>query len=230
MRSLNSGYIEERGITKMDFEKLLTPLEHEICKLLADEGYTNKEIGAELHMAEGTVKNHISTILYKTGIVNRSKLGSKYSVYLEKKVIPPIGDPPDTIVYSKWLRLINHASRRTDLPCYIPLDWGDDNNQPFVIGRYAKKCNFAFDEGITAISRCHASIVHTAFGYTVVDNNSANGTFVNRNRLTPNEPFPLIVGDQITFGIYDATYVFEDVNIFENIDTNEKTKAEAVPL
>jgi DNA-binding NarL/FixJ family response regulator len=42
----------------------LTPREEEVMRLLV-EGLSNKEIGARLHLTEGTVKNYVSTIIAK---------------------------------------------------------------------------------------------------------------------------------------------------------------------
>ncbi|MEJ2211969.1 MAG: response regulator transcription factor [Anaerolineae bacterium] len=42
----------------------LTPREEEVLSLLA-EGLSNREIGARLHLTEGTVKNYVSAILAK---------------------------------------------------------------------------------------------------------------------------------------------------------------------
>ena len=42
----------------------LTPREEEVLRLLA-EGLSNKEIGARLHLTEGTVKNYVSAIIAK---------------------------------------------------------------------------------------------------------------------------------------------------------------------
>ncbi len=42
----------------------LTPREEEVLHLLT-EGLSNKEIGARLHLSEGTVKNYVSTIIAK---------------------------------------------------------------------------------------------------------------------------------------------------------------------
>ena len=36
-------------------------------------GHSNREIGALLHMAEGTVKNHVSVILGKIGVRDRTR-------------------------------------------------------------------------------------------------------------------------------------------------------------
>ncbi|TPI09407.1 response regulator transcription factor [Mesorhizobium sp. B4-1-1] len=51
----------------------LTARENEILKLIV-EGKSNGEIGAQLHLAEGTIKNYVSTILEKCGAKNRTEL------------------------------------------------------------------------------------------------------------------------------------------------------------
>lgn len=56
-------------------ERLPEPLserELEILKLLA-QGANNKQIAAQLYLAEGTVKNYISTILDKLGVEDRTQ-------------------------------------------------------------------------------------------------------------------------------------------------------------
>lgn len=59
------------------FEMLLSPREIEIVKLIA-EGLSNKEIGETLFLTNGTIRNHISTILEKTGLEHRTQIAVKY--------------------------------------------------------------------------------------------------------------------------------------------------------
>ena len=59
------------------FDLLLSPRELEIVKLGA-EGLSNKEIGEKLYLTNGTVRNHISTILEKTGLEHRTQIAIKY--------------------------------------------------------------------------------------------------------------------------------------------------------
>lgn len=50
----------------------LTERETEILRLMAG-GYSNKEVANSLHVAEGTVKNHVSNILSKLGVRDRTR-------------------------------------------------------------------------------------------------------------------------------------------------------------
>jgi two-component system, NarL family, response regulator DevR len=51
----------------------LTPYERRILHLVA-EGHTNREIAAQLNLAEKTVRNYVSSILGKIGARNRTQL------------------------------------------------------------------------------------------------------------------------------------------------------------
>ncbi len=50
----------------------MTPRETEILRLMAG-GYANKEIARALDVAEGTIKNHVSNILSKMGVRDRTR-------------------------------------------------------------------------------------------------------------------------------------------------------------
>jgi DNA-binding NarL/FixJ family response regulator len=62
----------------------LSPRELMIAKLVG-EGKTNKEIAAELHLSIGTVKNHITQILQKLQLRDRTQL----AIYAIKHDITP---------------------------------------------------------------------------------------------------------------------------------------------
>ena len=59
------------------FDMLLSPRELEIAGLIA-EGLSNKEICERLYITNGTVRNHISTILEKTGLEHRTQIAIHY--------------------------------------------------------------------------------------------------------------------------------------------------------
>lgn len=50
----------------------LSPQEQRILELIAD-GLTNRRIGEELHLAEKTVKNYVSSLLHKLGYARRTE-------------------------------------------------------------------------------------------------------------------------------------------------------------
>lgn len=50
----------------------LSPQERRILELIAD-GLTNRQIGVELHLAEKTVKNYVSSVLHKLGYSRRTE-------------------------------------------------------------------------------------------------------------------------------------------------------------
>lgn len=53
-------------------EGQMTTREREVLRLVA-AGYSNREIGRALFVAEGTVKNHVSNILFKLGVRDRTR-------------------------------------------------------------------------------------------------------------------------------------------------------------
>ena len=75
-----------KGKHLMRDEKLarLSPQEERILALVAD-GRTNKEIGDELHLAEKTVKNYVSSILSKLEVARRAEAAA----YLARHTTTP---------------------------------------------------------------------------------------------------------------------------------------------
>lgn len=55
----------------------LTQREREVVRAIAD-GMTNAEVAGALFMSEGTVRNHISSILAKLGLHNRTQIAVYY--------------------------------------------------------------------------------------------------------------------------------------------------------
>jgi two-component system, NarL family, response regulator DevR len=75
-----------KGKHLMKDERLarLSPQEERILSLVAD-GRTNKEIGDELHLAEKTVKNYVSSILSKLEVARRAEAAA----YLARHTTTP---------------------------------------------------------------------------------------------------------------------------------------------
>lgn len=57
--------------------KSLSPRENDVVRLIA-EGLSNREIAERLFLSNGTVRNHISTILEKTGLEHRTQLAVRW--------------------------------------------------------------------------------------------------------------------------------------------------------
>ena len=69
--------LKEGGESREDVFSNLTTREIEIVALIA-EGMSNSGIAKTLFLADGTVRNHISTILDKTGLEHRTQIAVKY--------------------------------------------------------------------------------------------------------------------------------------------------------
>jgi len=66
--------ISERGsdVTGIPRPDPLTDRELDTLRLVA-AGYSNREIASALHLAPGTVKNHVSNVLHKLGVRDRTR-------------------------------------------------------------------------------------------------------------------------------------------------------------
>jgi len=84
---------------------------------------------------------------------------------------------------------------------FLPLD-----HFPFVIGR-ARECDLVIDS--TQISRQHARLELDHDQVVLIDLGSTNGSLVNGDRMTANQPRRLRAGDKITLGKV-CTLEFDD--------------------
>ncbi|HRH43222.1 MAG TPA: FHA domain-containing protein, partial [Pyrinomonadaceae bacterium] len=70
------------------------------------------------------------------------------------------------------------------------------------IGRNAHECQISFArDKFPMVSRHHAEIQHRNNSWVLVDTNSSYGTFLNNNKLKPNEPNVIQVGSALQFGV-----------------------------
>ncbi len=68
------------------------------------------------------------------------------------------------------------------------------NKNEFLLGKSVSAVNAAITFN-KAISRVHCKILREGNQYVVMDMKSSNGTYINQNRLIPNQPYPLYNGD-----------------------------------
>jgi len=61
-----------RNFPSLETPDPLTDRETEILRIMSG-GYSNREIAEALHVAEGTIKNHVSNILSKMGVRDRTR-------------------------------------------------------------------------------------------------------------------------------------------------------------
>lgn len=69
------GHVESEK--EDNFFTNLSNREMEVVKLIA-EGYSNQEIADRLFLSNGTVRNHVSLILEKTGLEHRTQIAVRY--------------------------------------------------------------------------------------------------------------------------------------------------------
>jgi two-component system nitrate/nitrite response regulator NarL len=65
-------------------EKLLTRREIEVMLRVSD-GLSNKEVGSQLNISEGTVKIHLHSIYHKVGVGNRTSLANFAIAYRDRR-------------------------------------------------------------------------------------------------------------------------------------------------
>jgi DNA-binding NarL/FixJ family response regulator len=65
-------FVREGSPTSRTLLTGLTPREHDVLRLLA-HGLTNAGIADRMHLAEGTVRNHVSVILGKLDVTDRAQ-------------------------------------------------------------------------------------------------------------------------------------------------------------
>lgn len=71
-RIVRAALAADHDFPALDPPDPLTPREVEVLRLMVG-GYSNREIADALHVAEGTAKNHISNILSKLGVRDRTR-------------------------------------------------------------------------------------------------------------------------------------------------------------
>lgn len=68
----------------------LTPQQYKVLECLAD-GLLNKQIAHQLHVQETTIKQHVSAILRKLGVINRTQAGVVFKQMLATPDVDELG-------------------------------------------------------------------------------------------------------------------------------------------
>ncbi|MGQ9887556.1 MAG: FHA domain-containing protein [Aggregatilineales bacterium] len=83
-----------------------------------------------------------------------------------------------------------------------------DMSGPMVVGRRVPEGNVfpdidlgPYNAAEKGVSRQHLTLKLDGDRIVAVDNGSANGTLLNRNRMVPGESYPIRDGDEITLGL-----------------------------
>jgi hypothetical protein len=141
------------------------------------------ECGSQLADAEMTTQN------IRTDQVRES---------LGRETIPPVKPPPSAVSVDAWgsLHLLDSGQ-------ILPLS----NRNEFTLGRISEGQPVMPDIDLSpyqayagGVSRLHASIRREGQRIVVMDLGSANGTYVNGKRLTPNTERLINHGDVIALG------------------------------
>ena len=83
-----------------------------------------------------------------------------------------------------------------------------------TIGRKSDRSQLVFSED-PYISGLHAVIVLRGSDWYLIDRHSANGTFLNEQKLNPDEEYPLQVGDRIRLA--NTTLVVRALRTYEDV-------------
>jgi hypothetical protein len=103
---------------------------------------------------------------------------------------PPASGPAISLV-------VINSGRRMVIEAGEDVLVGRKDNQRGIYPDVDLGLDGGYDAGV---SRRHAVIARHGDGYTLEDLASANGTFVNGNRLGPEAPAPIRHGDELKFG------------------------------
>lgn len=87
---------------------------------------------------------------------------------------------------------------------------------PLSIGRSVER-DLTIDDD--RVSRSHAYLERRGDGWYVIDDGSANGTTVNRSKITAGEPRQVHAGDRIGIGPFDL-----DVVAGDTVESDDRTK------
>ena len=128
-----------------------------------------------------------------TSLLNEGDLDDPTSLLDEDEATSLLSDDEPTSLLSEGPQITYpYLIRKSSF------DRTDINKPVFRIGKERSYVD-CFVANNNAISRIHADIITKNNSFFVKDENSTNGTYVNGNRLSPNEEVQVFDGDIITF-------------------------------
>jgi pSer/pThr/pTyr-binding forkhead associated (FHA) protein len=115
-----------------------------------------------------------------------------------EEAAPIIVPEPAVVVGVKSISLVViNSGRRINLEAGEELLVGRKDNQRGIFPDVDLGLDGGYDAGV---SRRHAIIAPASQGYALEDLDSANGTFVNGHKLSPQSLTPIQHGDELKFG------------------------------
>ncbi len=110
---------------------------------------------------------------------------------------------PQTMLLSDYIKFSGSQSKGIKLVAKETQEMVEIVKFPCLIGSMKEKCDKVIEEKL--VSRLHCCVSGCKEGYYIEDMNSTNGTFVNGERLLPNNRHILNNGDEVRL----ATYIYE---------------------
>jgi hypothetical protein len=143
---------------------------------------------------------------------------------------PPVTQPTatDNLDFGMMAFYISNSTTPLILPTSTPLLIGRTNHTK---NRQPQVDLTGFGGHVFGVSREHAEIQQTLFGYSIKDLGSSNGTTLNGISLNAHLEYPLKSEDQLKVGMITIKVVFKNVNT-ENLPTthllNQNDKKEDI--
>ncbi|MEF3274590.1 MAG: FHA domain-containing protein [Chloroflexus sp.] len=151
---------------------------------------------------DGTI---FCTVCGASLINTRAQRQTTASLNRAAETVQPIEDevtilpaPASTASGARLALVVLSSGRRIELPVAPEVVIGRKDQQRGFFPDIDLSLDGGYDAGV---SRRHARIVCTNGSYSLEDLGSSNGTFLNRQRVPPNQPMPLHHGDELQFGM-----------------------------
>ncbi|OAH11270.1 response regulator protein VraR [Streptomyces jeddahensis] len=106
--------------------KLLTPRETEVLRLIT-EGSSNPDVAGRLHVSDETVKTHVSRVLAKLGLRDRTQ--AVVTAYESELVVPRAGGGLRGTQGSRWPSAPGNSPRTSGSASTLPRNTSANANR-----------------------------------------------------------------------------------------------------